>query len=189
MRGDHVMEVHPVKLVAGEDEHVLDVRLLDVTEILPHRVGGPLIPRGIFVGLLGGQDLHEAAAEGVEDIRAANVPVQAYRIELRDDVDPVQSAVDAVGERDVDQPILTRHRDGRFGSELGKRIEARTAPPTQYESNDMVHGKSSQRGAWDSTDRVRTLTTILPEMECIGNRGTTRCSGNWSNPQSLIPNP
>ena len=34
VRDDHVLVVHPVELIAGEDQHVLDARLLDVAEVL-----------------------------------------------------------------------------------------------------------------------------------------------------------
>ena len=42
----------------------------------------------------------------IEPVRAADVPVQAHRLELRQHVDLVDPAVDAVRDRNVDQPIL-----------------------------------------------------------------------------------
>ena len=101
---EHRPKVHPVELIAGQNHDVVGVGLGQITQILAHRVGGALIPVGsLRHGLLGRQDFDEAAAEIVEAIRAANMPVQADREELRQHVDPIQLAVDAVRERNVDQ--------------------------------------------------------------------------------------
>ena len=65
--------------------------------------------------------------------------MQADRVELRQHVDPVQAAVDAVRERDVDQPILARQGDGRLGAILGQRIQPRAATAAENESDDTFH--------------------------------------------------
>ena len=143
MRGDHVLEVHPVELIAGEDQHVLDARLLDVAEVLPHGVGRALIPVGVVERLLGGQDLDEAAVERVEGVRAADVAVQADRVELRQHVAAVQAAVDAVRQGDVDQPILARHRHGRLGAVLGQRIKPRALSAAEHQGHNVSHAITS----------------------------------------------
>ena len=61
----------------------------DVADVLAHGVGGALVPVGRLVGLLGGQHLDEAAAEGVELVGVGDVAVQADAEELRQDVDAV----------------------------------------------------------------------------------------------------
>ncbi len=135
----HVGEVHAVELVAGEDEHVVDAGLLDVPQVLPHGVGGALIPAGVVERLLGGKDFHEAAVEGVEDVGAADVLVQAGGVELREDVDAVQAAIDAVGDGDVDEAVLARHRHGRLGADLGEGIEPRALSAAEDQSDDVSH--------------------------------------------------
>ena len=139
MRDDHVLEVHPVQLVAGEDQHVLDARLLDVAEVLPHGVGGALIPVGVVERLLGGQHLDEAAVERIEGVGRADVAVQADRIELRQHVAAVQPAVDAVRQGNVDQPILARHRHRRFRAVLRQRIQPRALSAAEHQRNDVFH--------------------------------------------------
>ena len=83
--------------------------------------------------LLGGQNLDEAAAKRVEPVRLADVPVQADGVELRQHIDPVQAAVDAVRHRDIDQAVLARQRHGRLGPVQSQRQQARAAStlPTQ----------------------------------------------------------
>ena len=142
VRSDHLLEVHAVELIAGEDEDVVDAGLFQVAEVLPHGVGRALIPIRVVQGLLGGQQLDEAAAEGVERIRAADVPVEAHGVELRQHVDAVQAAVDAVGERDVDQPVLSGDRDRGLGAILGQWIEARPLAAAQHQRHDVLHARS-----------------------------------------------
>lgn len=122
MRVHHFGEVHAVELVAGKNEHVLAIGLVDVAEILPHRVRGALIPIRGVQRLLGRQNLDKAGVELVEGVRPANVPVQADRVELREHVNPVQPAVDAIRQGNVNQAVLAGQRHGRLRSILRQRI-------------------------------------------------------------------
>ena len=125
VRLEHVAVVHAVQLVAGQDQHVFHAGLFDVADVLPHGVGRALIPVGPGIRrLLGGQHFDEAAGEVVEAVGPANVAVQAHREELREHVDPVEPAVDAVGQRDVDQPVLGRQRHRRLRADFRERIQA-----------------------------------------------------------------
>ena len=105
--------------------------------MLPHRIGRSLIPGGRFVGLLGGQDFDIAAAEGVKGVSAANVPMEADRVELGHHVDPLHATVDAVRQRHVDDPVLTGERDGRFRAITGQRIKP-GAPTTAQNQGQHV---------------------------------------------------
>ena len=127
MRGEHIGVVHAVELVAGEDQHVIGFRFLHVAQVLPHGIGGALIPIRAFVGLLGGENFDEAPAEAVEHIRAADVAVQTHGVELREHVHAVHAAVDAVRERDIDQPIFPRQRHGRLRAKFRQRIKPSAA--------------------------------------------------------------
>ena len=141
VRSEHVLEVHAVELIAGEDQHVVDAGLLDVAEVLPHGVGRALIPVGVVERLLGGQDLDEAAVEGIEGVGRADVAVQADRVELREHVEAVQPAVDAVRQRDVDQPILAGHRHRRLRAVLGQRIQPRALSAAEHQGDTFFMPK------------------------------------------------
>ena len=136
---DHLAVVHAVELVAGEDQHLGHAGLLQVAEVLPHGVGRALVPVAPFHGLLSGEDLHEPPIERIEVVGAADVAVQADGIELGQHVDAVQSAVDAVGQGDVDQPVLARQRHGGLRSHLGQRIESRATSAAQHQRHDLLH--------------------------------------------------
>ena len=68
--------------------------------------------------------------------------MQADRVELREHVDAVQPAVDAVRERNVDQPILAGQRHGRLRAILGQRIEPRAAAAAENNSDNISHDSS-----------------------------------------------
>jgi len=156
MGGDHLPKIHPVELVAGEDQHVLDARLLQVAEILPHGVGGALIPVGVGDGLLGGQDLDEAAGEAVEVVASADMAVETDGVELGEHVDAVQPAVDAVRQGNVDQAILRGDGHGRLGTELGQWIESGTPPAAENQSDYVSHELSAA-----STDSISLHLQML----------------------------
>ena len=136
-----VAEVHPVELVAGQDEDVLGVLALDVGNVLADRVGRALVPVGGLVRLLGGEHLDEPAVEHVELVRVADVPVEAGREELGEDVDAGEPAVEAVADRDVDEPVFTGDRDGRLGPLAGEREQPTAPAAAEDEGEDGAHGE------------------------------------------------
>jgi len=72
----HPAEIHPVKLVPGEDEDVLVGMVVEMDEALTDGIGRALEPAGGLAGLLGGDDLDEAAGdEVVEPVGLLDVAV------------------------------------------------------------------------------------------------------------------
>ena len=68
---EHLAEVHAVELIAAEDDVVLVRVLEEIAEVLPHGVGGALVPARVRGRLLRGEDLDEAAGEIVELVGAS----------------------------------------------------------------------------------------------------------------------
>src|SRR5262249_13544124 len=89
--------------------------------------------------------LDEPAAEHVELVRVGDVPVQADGEELGEHVDVVEPAVDAVGDWDVDEPVLAGDGDGRLGAGSGERVEAGAAAAAQDEREDGSHGERTSK--------------------------------------------
>ena len=106
------VEVHPVELVAREDEHAPVRERVDVLERLPDGVGGALKPVVGAGCLLGREDRDEAVTEAVEAVGPRHVPVEAGRVVLREHKHPHQLAVDTVRDRNVDQAVAAGERDG-----------------------------------------------------------------------------
>ena len=87
VRLDELGVVHPVQVVAGQDQVVLGVERLEVTARLAHGVGGALEPAVVVGRLLGRDDVDEPLREPVEPVGLADVAVERGRVELRQDVD------------------------------------------------------------------------------------------------------
>ena len=142
-RGDvrlhHLVEVHPVQVVAGEDQVVVGVQVDEVRHGAPHRVGRALEPVGGLGRLLGGDDVDERLREVVEAVGLADVPVERRGIELRQHEDAPDAGVQAVADRDVDEPVLAADRHGRLGAAVGEGVEALALPAAQDDRENVRH--------------------------------------------------
>ena len=76
-------KIHPVKLVAAQDQVVIVRPLEEVAHVLPHRVGRSLIPLRALRRLLRGENVDEAARKIVELVARLNVAMQRHAVELR----------------------------------------------------------------------------------------------------------
>ena len=111
----------------------------EVLEAVPDGVGGSLVPAGRLARLLRREHGREAAAEVVEAVGLRDVAVEARRVVLRQHEHAAQAAVDAVGERDVDQPVLAGERDGGLGAVARERVQARAGAAAQDDGDRVVH--------------------------------------------------
>src|SRR5437762_10207564 len=112
-------KIHPVKLVAAENQIKLEWSLEEVTHVLPHGVGGSLVPLRPFGRLLRRQNIDKAPGEIVELVARLNVAMQRHGIELREQIDRAQAGVQAIANRDIDQSIFSAEGHGRFCAVLG----------------------------------------------------------------------
>jgi hypothetical protein len=134
---DDLPEIHPVKLIARENQHELMGKIPEMLKVAPHRVRRALIPVRALLGLLGGEDVHEAAAEGIEVESVLDVPVQRSRVELRQQENPVDVAVDAIADRNIDEAILSRQGHRRFAAFHRKGMQTRTASAAHDDCQDI----------------------------------------------------
>ena len=58
--GNEAAQVHAIQLISAEDQHVIKRVVLKMNQVLPYRVGRPLVTGGIRQRLLRRQYLHEA---------------------------------------------------------------------------------------------------------------------------------
>ena len=136
---DHLLEVHPIELIAREDEDEVVAVLGKIRDVAAHGVGRALIPALVLHRLLGGEHFDEAAAERVKLVSVGDMPVQADGVELRQHEDPAETGVDAVGDRDVDQSIFTGDRYGGLTARLGQWKQARSSAAAEDQADDFGH--------------------------------------------------
>jgi hypothetical protein len=58
---------------------------------------------------------------------------------LRDDLDAPEVAVHAIGEYEIDDPVLTAERNTRLGTISREGFEARSPPTRENHREDILH--------------------------------------------------
>ena len=135
---DHLGVVHPVKMIAREDQIVVGVVAHEVPRGLSHRVGRALKPVRVVGGLLGRENLDEPGAEQIHPVRLGDVAVERRRVELREDEDASNVGMQAIADRNVNQPVLAADWHSWLGPMLGQRKEARTLAAAEDQSEHFV---------------------------------------------------
>jgi hypothetical protein len=125
--------------IAGEDEDVARVPEVKVPQVLPHGVGGALVPQLALQRLPRREDLHRPAGERVERVGAGDVTMKARGVKLRDDEDTLIARVEAVADGDVNQPVLPAQRNRRLAALLREREQARPAPAAEDAADHVAH--------------------------------------------------
>ena len=138
--GDQVGEIHPVQVIACEDEDVVGLHRVEVAPCLAHGVRCALEPRRAVGGLLRREDVDEPRREVIQPVALRHVTIERGGIELRQDEDLPQVRMQAVADRYVDEAILAADRDGRFGTRPREREEAVPPATTQDEGQHRMHG-------------------------------------------------
>ncbi len=125
VRVDELGVVHAIELIAGEDQVVVGVVAGEMPRGLPDRVRRALVPVRVVGRLFGGENLDEALVEDVHPVRLSDVTVERRRVELREHENAPHVGVQAVADRDVDQPVLAANRHGGFRALLCERKQPR----------------------------------------------------------------
>ena len=136
----HADVVHLVDVVARQDEHILWLLGADRVNVLVHRVGGAHVPV-LADALHRGHDLDELSQFAAHDVAPAlaDVTVQRQRFVLRQDINPAEIGVNAIGQGNVDDAVDSAKRDGWFGAVTGQRIETLARSSSQQDSEGISH--------------------------------------------------
>ena len=99
------------------------------------------MPRYQFVEtrICGGKDLDELAEPHQRGPALADVAVEAQRFVLRENEHTPQVAVDAIGERDVDDAINAAEGNGGLGAVSRQRPEPLALPACQENTDGVAH--------------------------------------------------
>ena len=167
---EHPAVVHLVDMVAGEDQHVPRVVPPQDVEVLVDRVRGALVPRRLDP-LLRRQQLDELVEAAVEEAPPAlHVADEALRLVLRADADPADARVDAVRQREVDDPELAAERDRRLGTPVGQLLET-TAPAAGEDQRQRALGQRTRQlprapAMGERVEQVRFARDVHPGSGC-----------------------
>ena len=135
---EHRLVIHLVDVVAGEDEDVVRLLAADGIDILIDGVGRALIPV-LRDAHLRRQHLDEIAVAHESGPAAADVPVEAERLVLRENEDAAQVAIEAIGKREIDDAIDAAERNGRLGAVARERPKALALAASQENADRVAH--------------------------------------------------
>ncbi len=122
---DHRTIVHLVDMIAGQDHDVAGAFLLQGVDVLVHGVRGTLIPV-LVDALLGRDDVDEFVQFTAEEPppTQVDVAVQAHGLVLRQHQHLANAAVEAIRQREIDDPVPATERHGGFGAVASQRLES-----------------------------------------------------------------
>jgi hypothetical protein len=132
MVADELVIVHPVEMVACQNEDIARFPARDPRHLAANRIRRPLVPVGTRQRLFRRKDLDIAVAKDVELIGSVDVAMEGCREKLGEDKDTRDARVDAIADRDVEQPVLAADGDGGLGPLLGQWVEAGSAPAAEH---------------------------------------------------------
>ena len=142
MRGHERLVVHLVDVVAGEDDdRVGRGVVLEDVHVAQDRVGRAAVPLGdAAAGDVRLEEL-DAAVVAVQVPRPPepDVVVERARVVLGQHDDVVDVRVDAVRQREVDDPVLATERDRRLGAFLGQDGQALALAAGQDHGHRPLH--------------------------------------------------
>ena len=142
MLAQHQFVVHLVDVVAGQDDHVFGIVVLDDVDVLVDGVGRTLIPLRLGDALAGRQDVEALVALGPQEVPAAlQMADQRMRLVLGRHADAANAGIQRVGQREVDDARLAAEIDRGLGAPVGQFLQPAAAPAGQH----IGHGVTRQR--------------------------------------------
>jgi len=137
---EHFRVVHLIELITAQDKDILAIVLIKVAKVFTNGISGTFIPFGTTLhSLLRSQEFDEPTIEVIETIGLSDMLVERYTKELRDNINAIDSAVQAIADWNIDQPILASERDSGLGANFSKRKKPSTATTTEDQRNHLAH--------------------------------------------------
>ena len=167
-------------MVAGENHHIIRVVQVHKTDILIDGVGCPLIPRTAFAALVRWQDVDTAGgAIQIPRYAAADVTVEFQRAVLRQHAHRVNAGVAAVGERKVNDAVLTAEGHGGLGHGAGQHIQAAALSACQQHGNTLFFHVSTSFACFFALGLGKTPSPRRNTAPKAGMRIAAECSFPW----------
>ena len=142
MGGHERLVIHLVDVVAGQQDDRVRVGVLDDVHVAQHGVGGAAIPLGHApAGDVRLEQLHAAVvAVEVPGPAQPDVVVERAGVVLGQDDDVIDVGVHAVGQREVDDPVLAPERDRGLGPLLRQDREPLAFAAREDHRHRALHG-------------------------------------------------
>ena len=120
----HYFIIHLVDMIAGQDQHIIRVVHLHVRQVLENGVGRTGIPVGVLLGLIGRENGNAAhISVQIPWNTNSDMGIQTKGLILCQNAYRINSRVDTVAERKVDDAIFSAECHRRFGHLLRENTE------------------------------------------------------------------
>ena len=144
MEAQEVRVILLADLVTGQDDDILGVIAVNEGQVLIDGVGRALVPVRAGGLLVRRQNVNTAVqAVKVPRLAVADVLVQDEGLILGQDAHRVNVRIDTVGQREVDDTILSAKRNCRLGELLGQRVQTRALAACQDHCDHFFSHKIS----------------------------------------------
>ena len=153
--------VHLIDVVASQNQHRFGAVLIDDVEILVNGVRGAAIPDFAEL-LLRRHDIDELAELAVQVAPAAlHMLNKGVGLILRENEDLADPGIHAVGQREIDDAVLTAERRSRFRSIVRELHEPLPAPTCHHDRHRAASELTNQPATgylshWDTSYYFRT---------------------------------
>ena len=135
----HLRVVHLIDMVARKDQHVIRIVLIDEGAVLPDRVCRAGIPASVVLGHVRRKHEHAAVtAVEVPVLTGAEIGIQRQRAVLRQNADGVNVGIDAVGQRKIDDSVLSAEGDRRLRHAGGQDAETTALSAGKQHAHDFL---------------------------------------------------
>lgn len=175
MRFKHFAVIHAVKLVTAKDEDVIAVFIVKVTKVFPNSIGGTFEPSGLaFHRLLGSKQFDKTTTEIVETVGLADVLVKRDAEKLSNDVDSIDTAVEAVADGDVNKSVFRSQRHSRLGTDLGQREKTGATTTTKNQRDYFPHIGKHNRASLSTREQQQRRPAYSNQAEDFNTKAKKR---------------
>src|SRR5277367_3395034 len=135
---EHLLIIHFVDMVAGEDEDEIGLFGADGIDVLIDGVGGALIPV-LRDTHLRGENFDEIAVAHQSGPALAHVAIEAERFVLGEDEDAAQIAIEAIRKRDINDAVDAAEGDSGLGAIASEGPKAFALATGQQDRKCVAH--------------------------------------------------
>ena len=141
MEGYHLGVVHLIDMVAGEDQHIVGIISVNERDILCDGISRALIPVGILALLIGREHMHAAVhAVQIPGLAGADVLVELQGLVLGKHAYSLNAGIDAVGEGEVYNAVLSPEGHSGLGDVLCKHTQPAALAARKQHGYDLLFG-------------------------------------------------
>ena len=159
----HFVIIHLVNVVARKNHHVVRVVPIHKFFVLIDGIGRSAVPIGASVPLIGRQDRHPSeSAVQIPRQAVADVFVERQRLILCQNTHRIEVGIGAVGQGEVNNPVLAAERNGGLGRLYGQSIQSAALAACQQHDDTLFFSEQNNH-----TFLHNELRLFLLNMECL----------------------